>query len=78
MQTQSDEKRGVALLRRTAFLCILDSYVCLPAQDREHLSLLSVLYVCVFWRGEAEHLERIQLKASEPTARDRWQVGFLL
>jgi hypothetical protein len=29
----------------------------LPTEDRADLLLLSVLYVCVFWRGEAGHLE---------------------
>jgi hypothetical protein len=28
-----------------------------PTEDRADLLLLSVLYVCVFWRGEAGHLE---------------------
>lgn len=29
----------------------------LPTEDLTDLLLLSVLYVCVFWRGEAGHLE---------------------
>ncbi len=28
-----------------------------PTEDRADMLLLSVLYVCVFWRGEAGHLE---------------------
>jgi hypothetical protein len=34
-------------------------YASYPTEDRVDLLLLSVLYVCVFWRGEAGHL-RIQ------------------
>jgi hypothetical protein len=32
-------------------------YASHPAEDPADLLLLSVLYVCVFWRGEAGHLE---------------------
>jgi hypothetical protein len=32
-------------------------YASLSTEDRADLLLLSVLYVCVFWRGEAGHLE---------------------
>jgi len=32
-------------------------YASQPTEDRADLLLLSVLYVCVFWRGEAGHLE---------------------
>ena len=38
-------------------------YASQPTEDRaDLLLLLSVLYVCVFWRGEAGHL-RIQVLA---------------
>jgi hypothetical protein len=67
--------RKVVLLRTLAFVCMLWEYVSRLAKDHKNVS---VLYVCVFWRGEARHLEQSQPRFSEPTARDSWQVGFLL
>ena len=39
--------------------------------------LLSLLYVCVFWRGEAEQLERDSAEILGPTARDAGRWVFL-
>jgi hypothetical protein len=42
------------------------------------MHLLYVLYVCAFWRREAELRISSSLKVSKPTARKRWPVGFFI
>jgi len=48
---------------RTRYYCqlspslVLFPYVDLPPEERATLQLPLLLYVYVFWRGEAEHLE---------------------
>jgi hypothetical protein len=61
------------------FVCMLFRYVSHHAEGYGHVSMLSVLlYVCVFWRGQAEQLERNSAEIF-PTHRQRsWPVGFLL
>jgi hypothetical protein len=51
-----DRANYPVLLPDRPFLCILQIYVDEPSEERANLHLLYVLYVCVFWRGEAEHL----------------------
>ena len=54
------------------------SYVGLPPEERANVQLLSVLYTCVFWCGEAKHLE-IRSQPQEvfhPPPEMNWQVGF--
>jgi hypothetical protein len=50
----------------------------LRPEERHELHLLYVLYACVLWRGEAEHLANSSSpNVLQPTARKNWQVGFL-
>jgi hypothetical protein len=53
-------------------------YVEFSPEERAHVQLLSVLYACVFWRGEAQHLGiLLSLKSfSHPPPETNWQVGF--
>jgi hypothetical protein len=47
-------------------------------EERFQLHLLHVLYVCVFWRGEAEYLASLpSLSSFQPTARNELAGGFL-
>ena len=51
---QHDKSRTIARIRLSMYALKRASR---PTEDRADLLLLSVLYVCVFWRGEAGHLE---------------------
>jgi hypothetical protein len=48
------------------------------SEERLQLHLLHVLYVCVFWRGQAAHLANFSsLKSFQPTSRNELAGGFL-
>jgi len=44
-------------IAQTGAFCVCFEYASQPTEGRWDLLPLSALYVCVFWRGEAGHLE---------------------
>jgi hypothetical protein len=64
---------------QSGLLCVALRNASFSPDERFQLHLLPVLYVCVFWRGEAEHLTNFSsLKSFQPTARNEPAGGFFI
>ncbi len=51
----------------------------LLSEERSNVQLLFLLYVCLFWRGEAKQLGiHLSFKSFQPTARNELAGGFFV